>query len=201
VRDLPLARREFLADSGRAIAAGWLALELPWLASLAGCARSEAERGAPFTVLTAGEGRTMRAVAAQIIPSDDAMPGAEEAGAVYFVDRALGTAFFASQLPVVRGGLADLDTRARAAGARGGFAELPSARQIDVLRQIEKTPFFAAARTLVVTGTFADPSYGGNRGGAGWKLLGMEHAGSFTAPFGWYDAHADVHGAASGAVA
>jgi hypothetical protein len=56
------------------------------------------------------------------------------------------------------------------------------------MREIETTPFFATARTLVVIGTFADPSYGGNRDGAGWTIIGIEHGASYTAPFGWYDA-------------
>lgn len=176
-------RREFLGASCRATAAGSLALHLPWLAALAGCARDVDG----FVRLTHAEARAMRAFATQIIPSDDGAPGAEEAGAVFFVDRALGLPSFADIVPIIRAGLADLDLRARAVDGPGGFASLSGAQQMVVMRQIEHLPFFAAARTLVLVGIFADPSYGGNRKAAGWAMVGMEHRPTYEAPFGWYD--------------
>ena len=130
----------------------------------------------------------MRAFAAQIIPSDDGAPGAEEAGAVHFVDRALGIPLFAPSAPLIRAGLVDLDARARAFGSRASFASAPAAEQIAIMRQIEQSPFFTAARTLVVIGTFADPLYGGNTRGVGWTMLGIDHRPTYAAPFGWYDA-------------
>lgn len=190
MNDTLSSRRGFLADSARTATAGWLALQLPWLAALASCARDDARTGEAFAHLTNAEARTMRAFAAQIIPSDDGTPGAEEAGVVYFVDRAFGMPFFADSVPVVRAGLADLDVRAKSSGGRDGFVSLTRAQQVALMRQVETTPFFATARTLVVIGTMADPSYGGNRGGAGWSIVGIEHRPSFTAPFGWYDAQA-----------
>jgi gluconate 2-dehydrogenase gamma chain len=158
------------------------------LAALTGCARDDARRGEPLAHLTAAEARTMRAFATQIIPSDDGTPGADEAGVVHFVDRAVGMPFFADAVPVLRAGLADLDAHAKQTSGRSGFASLDAHQQIALMREIETTPFFATARTLVVIGTFADPSYGGNRGGIGWTMLGIEHAPSFSPPFGWYDA-------------
>ena len=178
------SRRDFV------VTAGWLSLQLPWLAAIAACGREDERDGAPFRQLTAAEGRTLRAVAARILPSDDGTPGAEEAGAVRFIDRALGTPYFAPALPVLRAGLAALDARARRLGARRGFAALDPARQVAELRRVEDTPFFETARTLVVTGTFSDPSHGGNANGAGWALVGLEHRASFQPPFGWYDARA-----------
>jgi len=129
----------------------------------------------------------MRAFAAQIIPSDQSLPGADEAGAVYFIDRAFGMPFFADIVPFVRAGLADLDARARTLGERD-FASLSPGRQVAIMRQVDRTPFFAAARMLVVIGTFADPSYGGNRHGAGRTIVGVEHRPTYSAPYGWYDA-------------
>lgn len=178
-------RRGFLVESSYSAAAGWLSLQLPWLGIVSACARDDARDGAPFTHLTAAEASALRAFAAQLIPSDDG-PGAEEAGAVYFVDRALGLGYFANDVPVVRAGLADLDARARAMGA-ASFAGLDGAAQIRLMKRVERTPFFATARTLVVMGTFADPSHGGNRNHAGWKMVGIEHRTSYSAPFGWYD--------------
>jgi len=177
-------RRDFLSDLTRTAAAGALAFQLPMLTTLAGCARGTEQ----FTHLTPAEARAMRAFAAQILPSEAGSPGAEEAGVVYFVDRAFGDPSFADTVPVVRAGLAALDARARAAGTRHGFASLSHDDQAAMLRRIANEPFFAAARSLVLIGTFADSSYGGNRGGAGLMMMGMEHRPSYTAPFGWYDA-------------
>jgi gluconate 2-dehydrogenase gamma chain len=186
------SRRDFLADSGRAATAAWLSLHLPWLAALASCARDDARNNKAFGTLTPAEASAMRAFAAQIIPSDDGTPGAEEAGAAHFVDRALGQPFFADNLPVIRAGLADLDARARSAGDRTGFASLSRVAQNAIMREIEHGAFFKAARMLVVIGTLADPTYGGNNDYAGWMMVGMDHRPSYTAPFGWYDAQASA---------
>ena len=114
------ARRVFLFGSGRAVAAGWLALQLPWLASMQACARDDAAAGVPFKSFTPTEGRAMRAFAAQILPTEAGLPGAEDAGAVHFVDRAVGVHPYAALLPELRTGLAYLDERAR----RTDFAPL-----------------------------------------------------------------------------
>ena len=179
-------RRDFLTELTQTASAGALAFRLPVLAALAGCAR-DTER---FTNLTHAEARAMRAFAAQILPSEAGMPGTEEAGVVYFVDRALGDPFFAGMVPDIRAGLAELDVHASAAGTRHGFSSLSHDDQVAIIRRIEKKPFFVSARTLVLIGAFADSSYGGNRGGAGLTMVGMEHRPSYAAPFGWYDAQA-----------
>jgi hypothetical protein len=163
------------------------------------CARDDAAAGGPFKSFTAAEGRAMRAFAAQILPAEAGLLGAEDAGAVHFVDRAVGVHPYAKLLPELRAGLADLDARARERGAARGFAHLSSEGQVALMRQVEHTPFFASARMLVIAGTFADPSHGGNLGGAGWHLVGLEHRSSFQTPFGWYDDpshHGTPHGVA-----
>jgi gluconate 2-dehydrogenase gamma chain len=184
---MPIAqctRRAFLVDVGRAATATWLSLQLPTLAALEGCTSPVT----PYSGLTPAELRAMEAFAAQIIPSVQGAPGAVELGAVQFVDRALGEPFFAAGVPVVRAGLADLDARARAFGERHGFASLDAEQQETLLREIEQGDFFKTARTLVLIGAFGDPSHGGNRDGAGWIMLGMDHRPSYTPPFGYYDA-------------
>lgn len=183
-----IKRRDFLVDAGRIVTAGWLALELPWLGALAGCAREDAKNGSQLTALNPAEERAMRAFAAQIIPADEIGPGAVELGAVHFVDRALSQPFFADARPTIRAGLADLDARARKVKSRADFASLPDAEQVAILRDVERSEFFKTARTLVVIGTFAEPSHGGNKDGEGWKMIGIDHRASYVAPFGWYDA-------------
>ena len=188
-----VSRRAFVAELGQSSFAAGLLLQLPLLASLAGCARTT---GA-WKHLSPSEAASMRAFAARILPSEPGMPGAEEAGAVHFVDQVLGRPFFASLAPLIHDGLAELDVRARTAGSHRGFALLSESAQIDVMRQMERQPFFAAARTLVLAGTFADATYGGNRDGAGFTIIGMRHEPAYSAPFGWYDAEAAKHAGAA----
>jgi gluconate 2-dehydrogenase gamma chain len=180
-------RRRFLTASGRVATGSWFTLSLPWVAALSACNVDET-KAAGFQHLTRAEVRTMRAFAAQIIPSGDGTPGADEARVVNFVDRAFGMKLYAASIPLVREGLADLDRRARALGARAGFSALTFAEQTGVMRQVDQKPYFSAARALVIVGMVVDPSYGGNAGGVGWNLIGMEHQPSYSAPFGWYDA-------------
>src|SRR5687768_13418032 len=113
-------RREFIASSAALLGGSWLSLQLPRLGALAEWARSAAEAQSAFTILTPAEARTMGAFAAQIIPSDSISPGAREAGAVWFIDRALGPGYFPEFREPIRAGIADLDARARR--RRGGAA-------------------------------------------------------------------------------
>jgi hypothetical protein len=56
----------------------------------------------------------MSAFAAQILPADADSPGANDLGAVQFIDRVLGHPYFVAMTPLIRAGLTDLDVRARA---------------------------------------------------------------------------------------
>jgi hypothetical protein len=193
-------RREFVSSTAAMFGGGWLWLQLPAVATLAACSREAAQRNDPFTTLSAGEGRTMRAFAARIIPSGDGRPGAEEAGAAWFADGALGGPMAATR-ELITTGLADLDARTNAAHGVA-FADASVDQQDAIMRAVEDTPFFFVARPLTVAGTFSDPSHGGNRDHAGFTLLQMEHAPAFTAPFGWYDEqYARENGVADGGVA
>jgi hypothetical protein len=181
------SRRDFITTLG-ASGAAWLALSTPLLASLGACARDAAMRDEPYTFLTAEQGRTLAAVADRIIPAVDDLPGAERAGAVHFIDLALGGPL-ADMKEVVLAGVADLDERARALGGRAkSFADLPADARDAQLRAVEKTPFFTLAHTLVLMGTLSDPRYGGNRDGVGWRLTQIQHAPRWQPPFGYYDA-------------
>ena len=182
------SRREFVASSASMLGGGWLAVHLPLLGALAACARDAAARHESFTTFTAEQARTMAACAAQVIPSDEELPGATEAGAVYFIDAALDRHFTGMRDPILAG-LGDLDARAKSRGAGiTSFAELDASGQVTVMREVEQTPFFFMARMLTVMGTIADPSYGGNRDHAGERILAMQHRPVWTPPLGWYDA-------------
>ncbi len=149
---------------------------------------------AGLSALTKPQADVLEAATSRILPSVDGKPGAHEAGVVYFIDRALAT-FNAGQKTAYANGIRDLNQRAssKASGA-ASFAALTPAQQDDVLHEIEKTPFFQSLRFDTIIGTFALPSWGGNRDYAGWHLLGFEHQMRFQAPFGYYDADINRRG-------
>jgi gluconate 2-dehydrogenase gamma chain len=147
------------------------------------------------------EARTVDALAARIIPGHAGDPGAREAGAVVYVDRALGGAYDDLQ-GLYQGGLHELDGLCRERHARR-FAELDDAEQDAVLTEldlvVEAQPtdhgaepqaprttadarrarlayFFAVVREHVLQGFFCDPAYGGNRDAVGWRLVGFPGA-------------------------
>jgi hypothetical protein len=161
-------------------------MRLPAITALAACARDAARLDAPFRALSPAEGAAMRALASRILPSGDGLPGAEEAGAVWFVDAALQGPFASMKEPLLAG-LGDLDRRSRSLHGES-FARLAPAQQDAIVGEVADGPFFGMARLLTVAGVFADPEYGGNRNDAGTILLGVRHAPSYQPPFGWYDA-------------
>jgi gluconate 2-dehydrogenase gamma chain len=135
--------------------------------------------GAPET-LTSAEAETLSAIAARLIPTDSSGPGATEARAAQYIDRALGGAL-SSFRETYRDGLAALDRHAQ--GARGNtFARLSASDQDAVLRDLENnaatgfpggaSAFFNVVRSHTIQGTFCDPYYGGNANFAGWDLIG-----------------------------
>jgi hypothetical protein len=197
----PQTRREFVSSTAALFGGGWLWLQLPALATLSACARDAARRGDSFTTLSPEQGRAMRAFAARIIPSEDGIPGADEAGAAWFVDAALGDSPFAPMRGLFEAGLADLDERSGAAHGTV-FADATPEQQDALMRDIEETEFFFLARMLTLAGTFADPSHGGNRDHSGFALLQMEHRSAYQPPFGWYDReHVESSGAVEGGAA
>jgi gluconate 2-dehydrogenase gamma chain len=130
--------------------------------------------------LTAAESSTLEAIVARLIPTDDNGPGASEARAGHYIDRALGGALTSSG-EVYRAGLAAVDRYART--SKGApFQQLSSQDQDAVLADMEAdvatgfTPdsstFFSLIRAHTLQGTFCDPYYGGNANFVGWDLIG-----------------------------
>jgi gluconate 2-dehydrogenase gamma chain len=187
----PSSRRHFLTTSGSLAGGAWLARLAPLIAATQACAADALRDGLPFTTFTDREGADFDALSGRIIPADDT-PGAREAGAVHFADRALGS-FMADLLPEVRAGLARLHERSLAENGRP-FTELPESRQDELVAVIEREDpaFFSFARSLVVLGMVSDPTHGGNRDGIGWQMIGFEDDFAYQPPFGYYDR--DEHG-------
>ena len=168
------SRRELLKGLG---IAGAAVLALPELSrvllfqrEILAYQRPGADAGVQPQTLNDRELATLAAVCARIIPSDQNGPGAAEARAFQYIDRALG-GWLAPSRDAYTTGLATIDDTARTSRKRP-FVELSPADQDAVLTGIEQSPFFALIRTHTVQGTFCDPAYGGNANFAGWDLIG-----------------------------
>lgn len=180
-----LSRRDLLKHVGLAGAAA--AVPAPALAAGHSVAAAIDQQGAasatrrePLENLTAAESDLLEAICARIIPSDANGPGAREARAAHYIDRALGGAL-ASSKAAYTAGLAGLERYSHS--SRGGsFVSLPPRDQDSLLIDVEtgsatgfptsSAAFFAMVRTHTLQGTFGDPYYGGNANFIGWDLIG-----------------------------
>jgi gluconate 2-dehydrogenase gamma chain len=185
-----ISRRDLLRGvgvAGVAAAAGPVSvLSTPATAAAAEPAVAQAASAAApreaFENLTAVEADLLEAIVDRLIPTDALGPGAREARAAHYIDRALGGAL-ASSRQAYASGLAALDRYAHASRGKG-FLELSATDKDSVLMDVESgavTPgIFAGSSaqffTLVLNhtrqGTFGDPYYGGNANFVGWDLLG-----------------------------
>jgi len=182
-----VSRRDLLKRAGLAGAA----LTIPVAAALP----AEAEQARPAATsppqsveprlepvenLTAEEMDLLEAICARLIPSDANGPGAREARAAHYIDRALG-GFLKDQREAYRSGFAAFDRYCRS--SRGdAFTKLPARDQDSVLIDVEtgsatgftgsSAQFFNMVRTHTLQGTFGDPYYGGNANFVGWDLIG-----------------------------
>jgi len=181
------SRRQFLAGAGSSLGAAWMAANWPAIAAAHAhaAALATAPDSSTLDFLNAEEARDVEAIAAQIIPTDDT-PGAREAGALFFIDRSLHTWASSAAVPF-RSGLRDFKSAFAARHPSSEFAAADSATQIAFLTAVETSVFFGSVRVLTLLGMFALPSYGGNRGGAGWRLIGFDDTHGYTPPFGYYD--------------
>ena len=163
-----VSRRELLKRLGMA---GAVALSMPEFDRVLAFQRDVRDAGATTPrALSGADAATLAAVCARIIPTDDNGPGAAEARASEYIDRALG-GWLAPSLEAYTSGLAAIDAAARARSGKR-FVELAPTEQDGVLASVEETPFFALVRTHTIQGTFCDPVYGGNADFVGWDLIG-----------------------------
>ena len=136
-------------------------------------------RGERLQALTLRQARFVDAIAARIFPTTDT-PGAVEAGAVFYIDRALAGPYANSRSQYARALRAlDKDSKGRFGAA---FVKLNGEQQDSILADLESgkitglpsgTEFFELLRSHVLEGVFGEPSYGGNRDMIGWKLVGF----------------------------
>ena len=178
-----VSRRDLLKRAGLAGAA----LTIPAAAAIPAPAEEQAKPAAtaaagrrePIENLTAAEMDVLEEICARIIPTDANGPGAREARAAHYIDRALG-GFLAPSKPAYTAGLAAFDAYCRSS-RRAPFLELSERDKESVLIDVETgaatgftgsaAVFFAMVRTHTLQGTFGDPFYGGNANFVGWDML------------------------------
>jgi gluconate 2-dehydrogenase gamma chain len=181
------SRRQFLIGSGSGIGAVWIGLQWPAILAAQEHAHRAAEQRMRFEFFTPEQVREIEAVTAQLIPSDDG-PGAREAHAVYFIDRALVSFERDKQVSYTRG-LEYLRAKTRELFPQvEEFSALGSEDQVRLLRSIENTNFFELVRVHTIMGFLSNPEYGGNSNQLGWKMIGFEESHVHEPPFGYYDA-------------
>lgn len=145
-----------------------------------------------YGFFTREEGYLMEALASRIWPGDADDPGALEAGAVYYVDRALAGPYAAYQ-QAYRVVLHDLTRTIRQRHGLG-VRELDEGQLDLLLGELEErgengddlldglpgrhlelglgpASAFEMIRKHVMEGVFCDPIYGGNRDFAGWRVV------------------------------
>jgi gluconate 2-dehydrogenase gamma chain len=182
-----ISRRDLLRSAG---AIGAAAAAAPGAALSPGGVFDVLEAAAPaqaaarppeaFENLTATEADLLEAVVERLIPTDANGPGAKEARAAHYIDRALGGAL-ASSRPAYASGLDALDRFAHSSRGKG-FLQLPAVDQDAVLTDCEKgtatgftggsANFFSMLLGHTRQGMFGDPYYGGNANFVGWDLIG-----------------------------
>jgi hypothetical protein len=139
-----------------------------------------AHAASSFAVLSPSEAVEIVALSSAILPETET-PGAEQAGAVHFIDAALA-GFDHDQLAVYHQGLANVASQTRQMFPPATrFSGLSASQRTAVLKSIEKTEFFEKLRTHTILAYFGNPQFG-------WKLLGRDPAMHFEPPFGFYDA-------------
>ena len=185
-----LSRRLFLQGSGGILGTTMMRAGLPAFVAVSQAACSARDEVAAYENISNAEAREIIAIAARILPTTDT-PGATEAGAVYFFDKAFGS-FFAPMAGPARGMLAEFQAGIpdRYPGAER-FSDLDESDQDEYLASVEQTPFFQGAWFMTMAGVFGMAHHGGNRDDIGWRLVGMDgppHA--WAPPFGDYDAEA-----------
>jgi gluconate 2-dehydrogenase gamma chain len=184
-----VSRRDLFRTVGAGAAAAVAGAPLP-----AGDALAQPTRSPPPTAgdsnvglrlealetLTAAEADILEAICERLIPSDENGPGAAQARAAYYIDRAL-TGPLRTSRDAYAAGLAAIDAYAQQ--TKGApFIQLSPHDQDAVVSDVENNvatgfmpdaaSFFNLVRTHTIQGTFCDPYYGGNAHFVGWDLIG-----------------------------
>jgi gluconate 2-dehydrogenase gamma chain len=184
-----------------------IAGKLPWHADAE--AAPEPVKPGSWQFFSPEEAQVVEAAVDRLIPTDPITPGGKLAGCAVFIDRQLAGGYGhhaglyvqgpfqegskqqgpqSEQGPaqLYRAGIAALDRYCRAQPEGRGFAELPAARQDEILHGLESSTlkleavdasqFFEQLLKDTQQGFFSDPLYGGNVDMCAWKMIGFPGA-------------------------
>jgi gluconate 2-dehydrogenase gamma chain len=183
-----MRRREFLTLSAANVG-GVLVYSLDQKVSRLSAQGTESLR-IPLRFFSQSEALIIAAAASRIFPSDEAGPGAREAGVVVYIDRQLAgpwgrDAHRYTQEPFEENAPPEFGYQGKATPQQiyhqglkdlTGFDHLAPGEQDEKLKQIEKTLFFSLLRQNTIEGMFSDPIHGGNVDMVGWQLIGFPGA-------------------------
>jgi gluconate 2-dehydrogenase gamma chain len=141
----------------------------------------------PLRFFSKAEALIVAAAASRIFPSDEAGPGAREAGVAIYIDRQLAgpwgrDRYRYTQGPFEENAPAEFGYQGKATPRQiyrqglqelKGFDLLKDADQDQKLARIETTLFFLLLRQNTIEGMFCDPMHGGNIDMVGWQLIGF----------------------------
>jgi gluconate 2-dehydrogenase gamma chain len=131
------------------------------------------------------DARTIAAFTERLMPGAPGKPGATDAGVLNYIDLALAGPY-ADEQDFYRRGITQLDAHCVAAYGKS-FRRLSTAQRDEVIAALEHgqtttftwptaQAFFNTVHKHTMEGMFADPIYGGNKGFAGWILVGFPGA-------------------------
>lgn len=157
---------------------------------LGGCKKDDpappAPRPAALTsshkTFTNDEWATLSAAVDRVLPRD-ADPGALDANVPEYIDRMLQTEQLQQMKAQFVPGVAAIERRAQKM-FKTSFAAAKPAQQDELLTIFKNSPeksgearWYEMLVVLVLEGFLGDPSYGGNKGEVGWKLVGFSLVG------------------------
>jgi len=180
-----MRRREFLTLSAASVG-GVLVYSLDRKVSRLSGQTGQSIR-IPLRFFSQSEALIIAAAASRIFPSDEAGPGAREAGVVVYIDRQLAGPWGRdlhryTQEPFEENAPAEFGYQGKATPQQiyrrglkdlAGLDRLAPAEQDQKLKQIETTLFFSLLRQNTIEGMFSDPIHGGNADMVGWQLIGF----------------------------
>jgi len=164
-------RRDFLKAAGGTVAVA----SLPVMGATV--QRSLASGCKFFTVPQAA---MVESIAEQMAPADES-PGGKAAGVVFYIDGVLAGPFGKFYRTSYEEGLAMIDVTSKKQFG-GDFVSVSCEYQAAILQTLQsghsrresRHEFFGLLWRHVMEGYYGDPSHGGNRDGASWKMIGFE---------------------------
>jgi gluconate 2-dehydrogenase gamma chain len=165
-----MKRRDFLKGTSAALATGSPLVD----AAVNGLSRTTP----PGSTFDADQWTIIESVQDHLLPSEPDAPGARDANATAYLDRALADPKFDPDVRAfILKGVRWLDEIAEERDGRH-FPHIQPGRREELLREIAASNagerWLSTLLSYTLEALLADPLYGGNPGGVGWRWLGHD---------------------------